>query len=70
VSLCTIYWEALILMGVIVLLSLSKEIKNIGSILSLEIRPCCGIKDWDILEKRDFKHYTVKVWLKVCLITP
>jgi hypothetical protein len=55
-------------MGVIVLLSLSREIKKTRPILSLKRRPCCGIKDWDILEKRAFEHYMVKVWLKVCLI--
>jgi hypothetical protein len=36
----------------------------------LERRPCSGIKDRDILEKRAFEHYMVKVWLKVCLIAP
>jgi hypothetical protein len=55
-------------MGVIVLFFLSREIKKKRPILSLERRPCCGIKDWDILEKRAFEHYTIKVWLKVCLI--
>jgi hypothetical protein len=58
------------MMGVIVLFSLSIEIKKIRSILALEIRPYCGIKYWDILEKRAFKHYMVNVWLKVCLIAP
>ena len=67
-ELCTSCWEALILMGVTVVLSLSKQIKNTRPIFSLERRPCCGIKDWDILEKRAFEHYMVKVWLKVCLI--
>jgi hypothetical protein len=50
------------------LLSLSREINNTMPILSLERRPCFGIKDWGILEKRAFEHYMVKVWLKVCLI--
>jgi hypothetical protein len=68
VELCTSYFESLILMGVIVLLSLSRQLKKTRPILSLERRPCCGIKDWDILEKRAFEHHTVKVWLKVCLI--
>jgi hypothetical protein len=36
-------------------------------LLSLEKRQCYGIKDWDILERRAFEHYMVKVWLKVCL---
>jgi hypothetical protein len=68
VGLCTSCWEALILMGVTVSLSLSKEMKEIRPIMSQKIRPCCGIKDWVILEKRAFEHYTVRVWLKVCLI--
>jgi hypothetical protein len=55
-------------MGVTVLLSLNRRIKKTRSISSLKRRLCCGIKDRDILEKRDFEHYTVKVWLKVCLI--
>jgi hypothetical protein len=68
VELCTSCWESLILMGVTVLLSLRRQIKKKRPILSLKRRPCCGIKDWDILEKRAFEHYMVKVWLKVCLI--
>jgi hypothetical protein len=68
VELCTSCWEVLILMGVIVLLSLSRQIKKTRPISSLKRIPCCGIKDWGILEKRAFKHYTVKEWLKVCLI--
>ena len=64
-ELCKSCWEALILMGVTLLLSLSRQIKNKRPILSLEIRPCCGIKDWGILEKRVFEHYTIKVWLTV-----
>jgi hypothetical protein len=55
-------------MGVTVLLSLSRQIKKTRPILSMKRRPCCGIKDWGIFEKRAFEHYTVKVWLKVCLI--
>jgi hypothetical protein len=69
VELCTSCWEELILMGVIVMLSLSRQIKKTRPILSLERRPCCGIKDWGILDKRAFEHYTVKVWLKVFLIS-
>jgi hypothetical protein len=68
VELCTSCWEELILMGVTVLLSLNREINKTRPILSLERRPCYGIKYWDILEKRAFQHYTIKVWLKVCLI--
>jgi hypothetical protein len=67
VELCTCCCEALILMGVTVLLSLKRQIKKTRSISSLERRPCCGIKDWDILEKRDFEHYTVKAWLQEIL---
>jgi hypothetical protein len=68
VELCTSCWETLILMGVIVMLSLSRQIKKTRPISSLKRRPCCGIKDWGILEKRALKHYTVEAWLKVCLI--
>jgi hypothetical protein len=68
VELCTSCWEELILMGVTIMLSLSKKMKEKRPILSHKRRPCCGIKDWNILEKRAFEHYTVKVWLKVCLI--
>jgi transposase InsO family protein len=60
VEIYTSCWEALIIMGVIVLLSLSREMKETRPILSQKRRPCCGIKDWGILEKRPFKHYTVK----------
>jgi hypothetical protein len=48
-------------MGVTVLLSLSRKMKETRPILSQKRRPCCGIKDWGILEKRAFEHYTVKV---------
>jgi hypothetical protein len=68
VELYKICWEALILMGVTFLLSLSRQIKKTGAISSLKRKPCCGIKDWGILEKRSFEHYTLKAWLKVCLI--
>ena len=67
-ELCTSRCEALILVVVTIMLSMNREIKKTRPILSLERRPCYGIKDWDILEKRAFKHYMVKVWLKVCLI--
>jgi hypothetical protein len=70
VVLYTSCWEELILVGVTIFLSLSREINKTRSILSLERIPFYGIKEWDILEKRAFKHYTVKVWLKVCLISP
>jgi hypothetical protein len=48
-------------MGVIVMLSLSREIKKIRKILSLKRRPCRGIKYWDILEKSAFEHYRVNL---------
>jgi hypothetical protein len=51
------------------LLSLSRQINKTRPIPSLKRRPCYGIKDWGILEKRAFEHYTVKAWLKVCLIS-
>jgi hypothetical protein len=41
--------------------------KKIGSLMSLERRPCYGINDWNILERRSFEHYVVKVRLKVGL---
>ena len=40
---------------------------KVKSLTSLVEIPCCGIKDWNILERRVFNHYKVKVWLKVCL---
>jgi hypothetical protein len=56
-------------MGVTCMLSMSREMKEARPILSQKGRPCYGIKDRGILEKRAFEHYTIKVWLKVCLIT-
>ena len=45
--------------------------KKIMFLKSLEEKLCCGTKDWDILERRVFNHYKVKVWLKVCQnVTP
>jgi hypothetical protein len=44
-------------MGVTILFSLSREMKETRPILSLKRRPCCGIKDWGILDKRAFEHY-------------
>jgi hypothetical protein len=41
-------------MGVIVPLFLILELKKKKLLQSLEKRLCCGIKDWGILEKRDF----------------
>ena len=41
--------------------------KKIMLLTSLDEKLCCGIKDWDILERRVFNHYKVNVWLKVCL---
>jgi hypothetical protein len=54
-------------MGVIVLLFLILELKNKELLQSLKKRLCCGIKDGGISERRVFKYYMVKVWLKVCL---
>jgi hypothetical protein len=56
VELCTSCWEEIILMGVTVLLSLSRKMKETRPILSQKRRPCCGIKDWGILKKRAFEH--------------
>jgi hypothetical protein len=44
------------------------SMKKTGPLLSQERRPCYSVRDWDILERRAFKHCMVKVWLKVCLI--
>ena len=49
------------MMGVIVLLFLGIEMKKIGPLLSMETRQCHGIKNWDILGRRVFEHYMVKV---------
>jgi hypothetical protein len=69
--LCGLNWVVgYVTVGVIVMFSFSREIKKIESILSMEIIPCYGIKDSDILEKMAFDHYTIKVWLNVCLIVP
>jgi hypothetical protein len=70
VELCTSCLEELMLVGITIMLSLRREINNTRSILSLERIPCIGIKDSDILEKRAFEHYMIKVWLKVHLISP
>jgi hypothetical protein len=40
---------------------LEQKMKETRPILSQKRRPCCGIKDWGILEKTAFEHYTVKV---------
>ena len=53
-------------MSVTTLLFSRAEMKKIMSPKSLEEKLCCGIKGWDILERRVFNHYKVKVWLKVC----
>ena len=59
-------WEEL--MGVTTLLFPRVKMKKVKSLISLEEILCCGIKDHDILERRVFNPYKVKVWLKVCLI--
>ena len=56
------------LMGLTNLMFPRVKMKKTKSLMSLEEILCCGIKDWDILERRVFNHYKVKVWLKVCLI--
>ena len=67
-ELCICCWEELQLMGVTTLLFSRVKIKKVKSLMSLEEILCGGIKYWDILERRVFNHYKVKVWLKVCLI--
>ena len=59
-------WEKQSLVTVRVLLSLRAVIKKIMFLKSLEEKLCYGTKGWDILERRVFNHYKVKVWLKVC----
>jgi hypothetical protein len=62
----TSYCEVQSIMGVIVLLfSRVKKTKPLGY---LEKRQYHDINDRDILERRTFEHYMVKVWLKACLI--
>jgi hypothetical protein len=67
-ELCTSYLKELSVMGVKIRFFMRVEMKKSKPLWSLEKRQCCGIKYWDILERRDFDHYMVKVWLKVCLI--
>ena len=61
-------WEAPSLAGVIALLFLRVKVKKTKPLLSPEKILCYGIKYWEIVERRSFKHYKVKVRLKVCLI--
>ena len=67
-ELCTSHWEELSLMGVTTLLFLIVKMKKENSLMSLEEILYCGIKYWDTFERRVFKHYNVKVWLKVHII--
>ena len=66
-ELCISCWVERSLMGVTTLLFSRAEMKKIMSLTSLEEKLRYGIKGWNILEKRVFNHYKVKVWLKVCL---
>ena len=66
-ELITSCWEKLSLMGVRTLLFSRVKMNKIKSLTYLEEILCCGIKDHDILERRVFNPYKVKVWLKVCL---
>ena len=65
-ELYTNYWEKQSLVTVTTLLSPRAVMKKIMFLKSLEEKLCCGTKGWDILERRVFNHYKVKVWLKVC----
>ena len=67
-ELCISCWEKLSLMGVTTLLFSRVKMKKVKSLTSLEEILCCSIKDWEILERRVFNHYKVKIWLKVRLI--
>ena len=58
-------WEKQSLMNVITLLFPIAKMKKIMSLKSLEEKLCYGTKGWDIMERRVFNHYKVKVWLKV-----
>lgn len=55
-------------MGVATLLFSRVKMKKRKSLTSHQEIVCCGIKDWDILERRVFNNYKVKVWIKVFLI--
>ena len=60
--------EELPLIGVTYLWFPRIKMKKEKSLTSLEEILCYGIKDWDMLERRVFNNYKVKVWLIVCLI--
>jgi hypothetical protein len=62
--------EAILVMGVIVILFLILELKNKNLLDYMEKMICCGIKESNILERRDFNYYMVNVWLKVCITSP
>ena len=64
-ELCTNCWEKQSLVTVTTLLSPRAVMKKIMFLKSLEEKLCCGTKGRDILERRVFNHYKVKVWLKV-----
>ena len=48
-------------MGAIALLFLGETMKKENSLMSMEEILSYGIKDWDILERRVFNHYKVKL---------
>ena len=50
----TIYWETLLIMGVVIPLFLRIKMKKASPLLFLERRQCYGFKDQDILERRVF----------------
>lgn len=56
-ELCTSYREELLMMGVTILLFARVAMKKTCLLLSWERRQCSGIKYWDILERRAFKHF-------------
>jgi hypothetical protein len=62
--------EAILVMGVIVILFLILELKKKNLLDYMEKMICCGIKESNILERRDFNYYMVNVWLKVCITSP
>ena len=67
-DLCTSSREETSLMGVTTLLFQREKIKKEKSLMSLKEIRFNGIQYWDIMERRVFEHYNVKLWLKVCQI--
>ena len=54
------------LLGITVIDGCNNTIVPESKVEESNVPVCYGIKDWDILGRRVFNHYKVKVWLKVC----